>query len=162
MIANMATVAGSMLAACTMAGCGDWPWRHDMADQPSRPIATESRAPVGGTMPVGTELPVNRENAEKHLRNPLSPASPTAAGRALYDIYCVPCHGASGAGDGPVSAYFGAMPDLTGPDVQKHGDAWLYATITDGTEHMPRYAHELTPDERWQIVHFLRRAGEAK
>jgi len=43
--------------------------------------------------------------------------------------------------------------------VQQHRDGWFYATITNGTDRMPRYVYELTPGERWQIVHFLRAAG---
>jgi hypothetical protein len=65
-------------------------------------------------------------------------------------------------GQGTVSRYFGPLRDLTSSDVQQHGDGWLYATIVNGTDRMPRYAFELTPDERWQIVHFLRAAGAAR
>ena len=82
--------------------------------------------------------------------------------RALFETYCSPCHGHTGAGDGTVSNYFGAIPDLTSGEEQRHGDGWFYATITNGTDRMPRYAHELTPGERWQIVHFLRAAGAAR
>ena len=49
--------------------------------------------------------------------------------------------------------------DLTTSDVQRHADGWFYAVITNGTEHMPRSAHELDPSERWQIVRFVRTLG---
>ena len=113
-------------------------------------------------MAVGSELSMSRELAELRLRNPVARDAPSGTGRALFGIYCVPCHGLTGAGDGTVSKYFGSIPDLTGPDVQQHGDGWFYATITNGTERMPRYVSELTPAERWQIVHFLRAAGASQ
>jgi mono/diheme cytochrome c family protein len=153
---------GCAIAACAVAGCGDWPWRHDMVNQPSKAVATEARAPAGEAMAVGSQIPMSREAAELQLRNPVAPDAPSTAGRALYGTYCAPCHGLTGAGDGTVSKYFGSIPDLTGSAVQQHGDGWLYATITNGTDKMPRYAYELTPAERWQIVHFLRAAGASR
>jgi len=148
--------------AVAVSGCGDWPWRHDMVNQPSKAIASESRAPAGEAMPVGSELPMSREAAERTLQNPVPPGAPIEAGRALYNTYCSPCHGATGSGGGTVSQYFEPLADLTGADVQQHGDGWFYATITNGTERMPRYLGELTPGERWQIVHFLRWAGSPR
>jgi mono/diheme cytochrome c family protein len=161
-IVRTAIVAGWVIALGTLAACGDWPWRHDMVDQPSRAIASESRAPAGEAMPIGSELPMARELAETQLRSPVPLDAPITSGRALFETYCTPCHGFTGGGDGTVSQYFGSMPDLMDRDVQQHADGWFYATITNGTERMPRYVQELTPDERWQIVHFLRVAGATR
>ena len=154
-----ATASAWLLAAVSATACGDWPWRHDMVNQPSTPIAADSRAPAGEAMPVGSELPMSRDVAERQLQSPVAPDAPVAQGRALYGTYCSPCHGPTGNGDGSVSAYFPALPDLTSAEMQQRGDGWFYATITNGTERMPRYLAELTPAERWQVVHFLRAAG---
>lgn len=140
----------------------DWPWRYDMVNQPSVAIASHTESPAGAAMSRRSELPVSREQADLRLPNPIRSNAPVDAGRRLYDIYCVPCHGANAAGNGVVAPYFGSMTDLTSPEIQQHGDGWFYATITNGTERMPRYISELTPDERWQIVHFLRSAGAAR
>ena len=161
MTVRAAIAAPGLLVAISVAACGDWPWRHDMVNQPSAAIASDARAPAGETMPLGSELPMSRDAAERQLQNPIARDAPVAAGRALYETYCSPCHGPTGTGDGSVAPYFPALPDLTGADVQQHGDGWFYETITNGTERMPRYLAELTPDERWQIVHFLRAAGAA-
>jgi S-disulfanyl-L-cysteine oxidoreductase SoxD len=155
-------VAACAIAACALAACGDWPWRHDMVNQPSSAAGTDTRAAAGESIAAGSELPMSRELAELRLHNPVAPDAPSSTGRALYEIYCTPCHGSTGAGDGTVSRYFGSIPDLTAPDEQQHGDGWFYATITNGTERMPRYVSELTPAERWQIVGFLRAAGASR
>jgi mono/diheme cytochrome c family protein len=127
----------------------DWPWRHDMSDQPSPPAAAGPRSPAISSIPREAGGPFDRVSGE-FVRNPLPVDASIATGHALYDKYCVPCH------DGPVGKYFPRMPLLSSPEVQRHGDGWLYATITNGTALMPPYGHELEPAERWQIVRFLR------
>jgi mono/diheme cytochrome c family protein len=143
-------------------GAANWPWRYDMVNQPSAAVASQTQSPSGETMSVRSELPVSRERADLRLQNPIPTEAPVDAGRALYGVYCSPCHGIDAAGDGVVAPYFGSIPDLTSAEMQQHGDGWFYATITNGTERMPRYISELTPEERWQIVHFLRTAGTAR
>jgi len=138
----------------------DWPWRHDMADQPSRPAAAGPRLPAAGAVPVGGSVLISAESADRLLRNPVPRNAPLARGRRVYSVYCEPCHGPSAHGDGPVAREFAPpMGDLTSPEVQRHADGWLYAVITNGTAHMPRSAYELEPAERWEVVHFLRALG---
>jgi S-disulfanyl-L-cysteine oxidoreductase SoxD len=148
--------AAALVAAALCTGC-DWPWRHDMADQPSPPAAAGPRSPVSGSRPVGSEGPLDRRLSES-IVNPLPGGqSDIATGRALYAMYCVPCHGPSGSGvNASVAKYFPRVGDLTSSELQQHGDGWLYATITTGTDLMPAYGHELDPQERWSVVEFVR------
>lgn len=148
------------LSLCIMCGC-DWPWRHDMADQPSRPAAAGPRSAVSGTLPMDGAFALDR-NAADALVSPIAPSHGTATGRVLYSIYCEPCHGNAGMGNGPIAKYYLPMRDLTSAEVQQHSDGWLYATIASGTEKMPRYSHELSGIERWEIVHFVRSLGAAR
>jgi S-disulfanyl-L-cysteine oxidoreductase SoxD len=106
-------------------------------------------------MPIGGELrsPVDAPN---NMVNPIPATASVEAGRSLYGVYCAPCHGASGKGEGPVAKYYPPVGDLTRSDVQQKSDGWMYAVIVDGVGKMPSYAHELQPTERWQIVGFLR------
>ncbi len=47
---------------------------------------------------------------------------PQVTGRALYDQYCVSCHGAEGRGDGPAAAGLARRPaDLTGISARNGG-----------------------------------------
>jgi mono/diheme cytochrome c family protein len=162
LIARVVVAAALITAGTCCASCGDWPWRHDMVDQPSRYIGGDTRSAAEETMPVGSELPMSRHLAELRLQSPIAPDASVDTGRALYGIYCNPCHGLSGNGGTAVSQYFPPIPDLTGADVQSHSDGWFYTIIANGTERMPRYVHELTSAERWEIVHFLRAAGAAQ
>ena len=145
--AAIAVVAGAITVAC------DWPWRHDMVDQPSRPATAGPRSPAVGSIPLEARGPFDRAAGE-FVSNPLPPDASVETGQALYQMYCLPCHG------GAVEKYFPKMPSLTAPDVQQHGDGWLYATIANGTTLMPAYGHELDPTERWLIVRFVRKMAE--
>lgn len=143
-------------------GCGQdpWPWHHEMQRQPSLDTSVSPREPPARALTTTGEVLLDRDSAERLLRNPLG-ASAAAQGRALYTMYCTPCHGISGTGDGPVPRHFAIdanvrVADLTSDAVQRHADGWLYATITDGTAHMPALRFEITPDERWKIVAFVR------
>ena len=140
----------AVLLACAMAAGCSWPWRHDMADQPSPAAAFGPRSPAVGSIPREARCPFDRVAGES-VSNPLPSDGRVTTGQALYHAYCVPCH------DGPVAQYFPKMPALGAPDVQRHGDGWWYATITNGTPLMPAYGHELDPAERWEIVRFVRR-----
>jgi mono/diheme cytochrome c family protein len=146
------------IAMAALPGC-DWPWKHDMVDQRSLQTATSPRPPAAGALPVDGELPVDRTAAERTLTNPIAGGGGTESGRALYGGYCSPCHGVSGVGDGPVARFFVPPGDLTSDAVQQHGDGWIYATITNGTAHMPRQGTELSPRERWELVNVVRGFG---
>lgn len=148
----------AVLCMCASIGC-DGPWKHDMVDQPSLQTATSPRPPAAGTVPLRGELPIDRNVAERALSNPIAGTGPTQTGRALYGSYCSPCHGTAGIGNGPVARFFAPSGDLTSAAVQQHSDGWIYATITNGTARMPRQGTELSPQERWEVVNFVRSFG---
>jgi mono/diheme cytochrome c family protein len=155
--APRALACALIAAACgSSAGC-DWPWLHDMAQQPSPATVQGPRSHVDGAVPLAERGPTNPADGER-VANPLaSDGAAIANGGALYAEYCTPCHGTRGAGtDGAVAKYFPRVGDLRSPAVQQHGDGWFYAVITAGTATMPPFGHELDPYERWQIVRFVR------
>jgi S-disulfanyl-L-cysteine oxidoreductase SoxD len=147
-----------VVAAVIAAGC-DPPWHHEMREQPSLSSTHSPREPAPGALPMDGEARMDRTAGEA-LRNPLGPDA-AVRGRLLYGVYCAPCHGISGTGDGPVPAHFAlgtkAPPaDLTSDKVQQHSDGWIYGTIVNGTALMAPYRYELSPRDRWAIVTFVR------
>ena len=101
---------------------------------------------------------MDRIEAGKKLRNPVEPTSSVmATGQRLYEVYCALCHGSDGKGKGPVSAKFIPPPDLTLDVFRKRPDGFLYQTIKDGGPIMPGQGDVLFAEERWAIVHHLRR-----
>lgn len=91
-------------------------------------------------------------------RNPVpATADSVRRGGDLFTIYCTPCHGTSGKGDGLVAAKFVPPPDLTDPDLQKtRTDGYWQSYLSAGGAIMPSYGEALSPEERWHIVNYVR------
>ncbi len=132
--------------------------QSDMAEQPSPAPYSGSRAPVEGTLPTHGRLPLDRARmAERYPVNPLASSEQVVeAGKREFSVYCAPCHGPTGKGDGPVSAKFIPPTDLASPFIQENTDGWFYGTMRNGVRLMPRYGTELTEEQSWQIVTFIR------
>ncbi len=91
-------------------------------------------------------------------------AENVAAGRALYRATCLVCHGQSGLGDGPAAFALNPRPVNLRLHVPQHPDGFLEYWIAEGVAgtQMPAWKDQLTHEQRWQIVRYLRRlaAGE--
>ncbi len=135
-------------------GC---PWFTTMADQSSvRPFEQEPRPAVDNTVPIDYPLrPKITYEEAKALRNPRQAmAASVEAGRQLYATYCLVCHGAKGAGDGPVIRKFVRPPHLKGAS-RGYPDGYIYALLTNGRGNMPNY-NRISPQERWDVINYLR------
>lgn len=91
--------------------------------------------------------------------NPIaSSAASVAAGALAYQATCSGCHGTTGTGDGPIAAGLSVSPSALSAHVPFHTDAELYAFVTRGISGtpMPGFATELSPEDRWNLVTYLR------
>jgi mono/diheme cytochrome c family protein len=83
-----------------------------------------------------------------------------AAGQRLYAANCASCHGLSGRGDGPGSAELTPPPSDFADHMRpgKHTDPQVFLAIHQGLRGsaMRSYKDELTADEIWQLVAYLR------
>ncbi|MCY3558554.1 MAG: c-type cytochrome [Chloroflexi bacterium] len=79
-------------------------------------------------------------------------------GEALFARNCASCHGEQGAGDGPLADTLPAPPANFTVHVPFHPDGVLFAWITDGIRGtgMPAWSPQLSDQERWDLVNFLR------
>lgn len=84
-------------------------------------------------------------------------------GQERYGIYCAPCHGLSGKGDGLVArraTELGAAamspPTFHDDRLRQMPDGQLYATITNGIRNMPAYNQSIPQHDRWAIVAYVR------
>ena len=160
--------AGALALACISlfpAVAGAWPWSRDMANQISikpqhgpdsiRPFPQRS-VPMMGT---NTLLLVHDRDAAMKLVNP-NPATAESVGRGrkFFQIFCTPCHGKTGTGDGLVGAKFLIRPfDLTAENEQKIlSEGYIYGTVAFGGALMPSYGNDLSPSEVWDLVNYVR------
>jgi copper transport protein len=93
--------------------------------------------------------------------NPIPPnPQSVGAGKAIYEVHCVPCHGEAGKGDGPLGLTLNPKPaDLTLHAIPGvHTDAQLFDWITNGFpgSAMPAWKAQLSDTDRWNLVNFIR------
>lgn len=85
-------------------------------------------------------------------------------GQQRYDIFCSPCHGLAGFGDGMVSKRADQLQEGTWtPPTSFHTDlirnrppGQLFNTITHGVRNMPAYGPQIPVEDRWAIVAYVR------
>jgi len=78
-------------------------------------------------------------------------------GEERFNIYCSPCHGESGDGDGMiVQRGYKKPPSYHTPELRERPVGYLYDVITNGFGVMPSYAHQVPPADRWAIVAYIR------
>jgi mono/diheme cytochrome c family protein len=80
------------------------------------------------------------------------------AGAKIYSDHCVQCHGTKGDGKGQKAAELSVEPgNLTDSrKMQDFTDGDFFWRITHGRNPMPGYEDKLTPEQRWQVIDYVR------
>ncbi len=100
-----------------------------------------------------------------NLQNPLPVLSKEQMVEAerLFLVNCAICHGPALDGNGPLykdgSGPFTAKPaNLSGGDAKyvTMSDGTMFFSITYGVRAMGSYASQITPAQRWMIIHYIR------
>lgn len=143
------------------------------ATQSRNPLFADRRAmrpPVAGTVARGAFLgdPVlttGRSGDDWVIAIPVPVDRPMLErGRQRYDIFCSPCHGLVGAGDGMVAKRADELLEGTWtPPTSFHTDllrerpaGHLFNTISNGIRNMPAYGPQIPVEDRWAIVAYVR------
>lgn len=133
------------------------------------PIFSDSmtmRAPVKGTVPLGivpfryTIDSISRAKAGEELHNPFPATDEVIArGKEVYTIFCMLCHGPEGNGDGHLftSGLYPLQPRaISAEPTANLKDGQIFHTITLGFASMGAYGAQISPDDRWKVVHYVR------
>lgn len=123
-----------------------------------------ARAPVEGTVARGQLLADTYFYTGKIGNNPGEempfPVTKEVLerGRERYDIYCAPCHSRTGDGNGfvPSRGFARKPPSYHIPRLQKAPVGYFFDVMTNGFGIMPDYASQITPQDRWNIVAYIR------
>ena len=154
-------------AACLFFGTGCDLLKQDMANQPkNRPLSPSpsfedgrsERPLVENTVARGSlandelfvpkdsnnfPLPVNLELLER--------------GEERYKIFCTPCHGLQGDGNGMVAMRGMKQPPSYHQDRLRNApNGYYYDNITNGFGQMLGYAAQIPPRDRWAIIAYIR------
>ena len=80
-----------------------------------------------------------------------------ARGHERFDIYCAPCHGRTGAGDGMVVRRgYRHPPPLYDDRLRAAPVGHFFDVMTNGFGAMPDYAAQVTVADRWAIAAYVR------
>ena len=78
-------------------------------------------------------------------------------GKDRYAIFCLPCHGATGDGNGITKSYgMGATPTYHDARLRNMAEGEIYNTIIHGKGNMLSYADKLSAEERWAVIAYVR------
>ncbi len=119
----------------------------------------DMRVPPKGTVPVGyVPFPQPADLAAIDTMIDPLPITPRvlATGRHFFDTFCIVCHGPIANGHGYIVPHMTQPPPLFKPPVTQWSDGRIFLTITEGLGTMPPYRTEMTPSQRWAVVHYLR------
>ncbi len=123
------------------------------------------RMPVEGTVARGAlPLGVASQDEAGSLTNPL-PRTPEvlALGKQKFAERCTVCHGALATGVGSLTAAYGGKPaNLQAQQFRDYPDGKIYWVIVNGKNAMPSHAADLSVDQRWAIVHYVRALQRAQ
>jgi len=158
-----------LLAACCLllAGCNAELLRQDMANQPKNKPLSESdffadgrseRPLIENTVARGSitndelvvpkdsnafPLPVNQKLLER--------------GEERYKIFCTPCHGLQGDGNGMIVERGMKHPPSYHIDrLRQAPNGYFYDVVTNGFGAMYSYSAQIPPKDRWAIIAYVR------
>jgi mono/diheme cytochrome c family protein len=84
-------------------------------------------------------------------------AATMARGRERFDIFCSPCHGRTGAGDGMVvQRGYRRPPSYLDDRLRNAPVGHFFDVITNGFGAMPDHAAEIEARDRWAIAAYIR------
>ncbi len=153
---SWATVgAVGMLLAALLAAV----WATQWPELPA-PMLRPLRVGSGAVLVIGVAflavslLPAGKTTGE----NPIEASGGSIAiGRSLYAQNCTQCHGVNGDGKGQLAPGLTIPPADFRIHIPYHTDKFFFQVIGNGLgDVMPGFASQLTEDERWHLINFLK------
>lgn len=128
------------------------------------PYGMTEQLPVPGTVPRGFQPfhygsdQSEADRAGRELKNPCPPTSENLArGQYVFSNYCAACHGATGAGDGPIIPKYPNPPAYQTEKSKSLADGTMFHVITLGRNNMPSHAAQVSADDRWKAILYIRK-----
>lgn len=130
--------------------------------------------PVAGTIARGEEIPfpIAKDKigdtanyfASRQIKSPVDSLSKDelVESERLYLINCGICHGPKMDGNGPLykngEGPFAAKPATLVGDIKYESmpEGQMFYSVTYGKNLMGSYASQLTREQRWQIIHYIK------
>jgi hypothetical protein len=147
---------------------------------PNNPHSMNMRLPVNGTIPrrswtaapdsvsdvyfVSKHIPADSiDISARVLKNPIPLNDQVLAeGEVLYLSFCSHCHGETGKGDGLVGQAYKGVPNYSAGRIATLPEGHIFHTITYGRGRMWPHGSQISPEDRWKIVHYVQKLQKQK
>ena len=155
------------LSVVAVAGC-----RQDMHNQPKyRPLrgtaffadGSSSRPLIEGTVPRGTLQQNDAFFTGKSGNAPVRELpfkvdeAVLSRGQERFNIFCTPCHDATGSGRGMVvQRGFKQPPSFHDERLRNAEAGYFFDVMTNGFGAMPDYRMQLSARDRWAVIAYIR------
>ncbi len=128
--------------------------RPQVADTVARGQLHEDSYFYTGLQPAGNGATGNQEG--NAMPFPVT-MDVLARGQEQYNIFCTPCHSRVGNGVGMiVSRGYAQAGNFHTARLQAAPLGHFFSVITNGYGAMPNYAAQITPENRWAVVAYIR------
>lgn len=165
---SASVLVGAVLYAMAFAGC-DEAIRQDMANQPkNRPESPSDFFADGRSVRPLIENTVARGSIDNDVYNVSKDFAgfPPAVklnekllrrGEDRYKIFCAPCHGLQGDGQGMIAMRGMKRPPSYHIDrLRQVPNGYFYDVVTNGFGAMYSYSERITPPDRWALIAYVR------
>lgn len=146
------TILAVLLAAATLAACNSG--TEERSEVSATRVVMRPNTPVPpGTVPRGS----GAYAAALATPGPGVTQDLLRRGQGRFMVFCSPCHGAGGYGDGiVVSRGFPAPPSYHLERLRKVPPEHIVSVVTNGLGLMYPHAERIPPEDRWAIAHYVK------
>lgn len=146
-----------------VAGCDDQSMRQQNRYDTYAPSKIWPNGSEAQPLPAGVLAQGDLARASDAKKPPPVTDSLMRTGRENFDVFCSPCHGLAGDGDGMiVQRGFPVPPSYHSDRLRAAPAQHFFDVITDGYGVMYSYAARVPPHDRWAIVAYIRALQESR
>ena len=153
----MSRTAVLVLGLAVLTGCGDRSMRVQERYETFASSNLWRDGAAARPLPQGVVAQGDVARAAAVETPPALTAELLAHGRGQFNVFCAPCHGISGDGDGMiVERGFPRPPSYHTDRLRTAPGRLIFDVITNGAGAMYSYASRIPPEDRWAIVAYVR------
>lgn len=153
----------ALLAAAALAGCGDQSMTRQPHYGPNAPAPAFANGSAAQQPPEGTVAVGDAASRSEAANSPPVDIALLQRGKERFGIFCAPCHGYAGDGNGAVVRRgFPHPPSYYSPALMQASAERIFDVITNGYGVMYAYGSRVPPHDRWAIVAYIRALQQSR
>jgi mono/diheme cytochrome c family protein len=153
----------AVLLVAAVAGCGDQSMTRQPHYGPNAPAPAFANGSAAQQPPQGAVAEEDAAFRREEKNPPSIDIALLRRGKERFGIFCAPCHGYEGDGDGAiVRRGFPHPPSYYNPALMQAPAQLIFDVITNGYGIMYSYGSRVPPHDRWAIVAHIRALQQSR